>query len=93
MLGALLLLGGIELVALGGSPYYLITGAAVALAAAFLWRGRRRGMWLYTAVLAYTLLWAIWEVGGDGWALTSRIGAPLVLGAYFLFPHVRRGLS
>jgi quinoprotein glucose dehydrogenase len=91
--GAPLLIGGIDLLWLGGSSYYILAGAALVLASALLWRGKRLGMWVYVALLVYTLLWSFWEIGLDGWALASRMGAPLLLGAYFLFPHVRRGLA
>ncbi len=91
--GIVLVLGGGELVTLKGSPYYLIAGLLLVAAGAYLWRGRRLGMWLYLLMLAYTIGWSLGEVGLDGWALSSRIGSPLVLALYFLLPHTRRGLS
>jgi quinoprotein glucose dehydrogenase len=50
-------------------------------------------MWLYLGVLAYTLVWSLWEIGLDGWALASRSGLLLVLALYFLLPGARRELS
>ena len=93
LIGLYLLVGGVELLLLGGSAYYVPTGLAVMLSAILLWRGRRLGMWLYLAMLGWTLLWALWEVGLDGWGLAARLLAPCVLGLWFLLPHVRRGLA
>jgi glucose dehydrogenase len=43
-------------------------------------------------VVAYTLIWSLWEIGLDGWALSSRLGLLVVLALYFLFPAARRRL-
>ena len=92
VIGLYLLLGGTQLLLLGGSPYYVVTGLTVTAAAVMLWRARKLGMWLYVAMLAWTVIWALWEAGLDGWGLGARLIAPFVLGLWFLFPHVRRGL-
>jgi glucose dehydrogenase len=93
LLGIVLAAGGAQLVLLGGSPYYVLTGVILIASAAALWRGRRVGMWLYLFILAYTLIWSLWEVGLDGWALASRLGMWVVLALFFLFPAVRRRLA
>jgi quinoprotein glucose dehydrogenase len=93
LLGLALGGGGAQLALLGGSLYYLVTGVALVATASLLWRGRRAGMWLYLAVLAYTLVWSLWEVGFDGWSLASRLGLFVLLGLYFLLPHTRRHLA
>lgn len=92
LIGIYLLTGGLELITLGGSPYYVICGASVLAAGLLLWRARRLGMWLYGAMIAGAILWALWEVGLDGWGLAARLIGPCVLGLWFLLPHVRRGL-
>ncbi len=93
VLALALAIGGAELLWLGGSLYYVVTGVVLAASALFLWRARKLGMWVYLVVLAYTLLWSLWEIGLDGWALASRMGLLIVLALYFLFPGVRRRLS
>ena len=93
LFGAALGVGGVELALLGGSLYYVATGVALIATAWLLWRRRRSGMWLYLGIVAYTLLWSVWEVGLDGWSLASRLGLFVLLGLYFLFPHTRRGLA
>ncbi len=77
---------GAQLVTVGGSPYYLVAGLLVLGAAFYLWRGDRRGAWLYGLMLAGTWLWALWEVGFDGWALLPRVLVPTVLGLWLLTP-------
>jgi quinoprotein glucose dehydrogenase len=93
LLGAALGAGGVGLVQPGGSPYCVLTGATLIVAAGLLWRGRRAGMWLYLLIVACTAAWSLWETGLDGWSLASRLGMFVLLGLYFLFPHTRRGLS
>ncbi len=79
LIGLELLVGGVWLASLGGSPYYLITGAAMVVSGGLLMMGKRSGGWLYIAIFALTVLWAFWESGIDVWALVPRIVAPAVL--------------
>ena len=81
-----------ELALLHGSLYYLVTGVVLVAAGVLLWWGRRVGMWLYLAIIAYTVIWSVWEAGLDGWSLASRVGLFVLLGLYFLLPHTRRNL-
>jgi quinoprotein glucose dehydrogenase len=93
VLGLALAAGGLELVLLHGSPYYLLAGLALIVSGGLLWRGSKRGAWLYALIVAATLVWSFWEVGFDGWALASRNLALWVLGAWLFLPHVRRALT
>ena len=79
VIGVVLAVGGIWLIALGGSPYYAITGLAMIGSGVLLFRQSKLGVWIYVAIFAWTLLWAFWEVGANGWALVPRVIAPLVL--------------
>ncbi|GAA4343904.1 hypothetical protein GCM10023165_26670 [Variovorax defluvii] len=54
--------GGAVLAASGGSPWYLLTGVACILSGVLLWRGDVRGVWIYGAMLVWTVAWSIWEV-------------------------------
>lgn len=71
--------GGWRLLHLGGSAYYLPTGIILATAGALILVRRNAGVSLYLALYAFTLVWALWEVGLDFWKLAPRIVAPTVL--------------
>lgn len=85
LIAIILIIGGVWLAALGGSAYYLAAGIAMLVSGLLLMRGRLLGGWLYGAVVFFTLIWALWEVGGNGWALVPRVVAPLVLLIAVLF--------
>jgi quinoprotein glucose dehydrogenase len=79
LIGLTLTIGGVWLAVLGGSPYYLIAGLGLIAAGVLLVRLSAVGAAIYLAVFALTFVWALWEVGLDGWALAPRLIAPLVL--------------
>ena len=79
LIGLILAIGGAWLLIEGGSAYYLPTGLAMIVSGVLLLRGRMAGAWLYIAIFVVTLLWALWEVGLQPWALVPRVVAPLVL--------------
>jgi quinoprotein glucose dehydrogenase len=78
-IGLVLAIGGAWLAWLGGSIYYLPAGLGMIGSGVLLMRGRHSGAWLYLAVYALTLAWAVWEAGLYGWALVPRVIAPSVL--------------
>lgn len=77
--GFILGLGGAWLLVLGGSWYYLVAGIALVAAGVLMVQGRMLGVWVYLATYVFTLIWAFWEAGMDGWALVPRLAAPTVL--------------
>jgi len=93
LLGLALLAGGGYLLMLGGSPYYLLAGAGLVLCGAVLMARRHGALALYAVVLLGTTLWAVWEVGFDGWQLAPRIALFGVIGVVLLLPWWRRGTS
>lgn len=91
-LGALLAAGGIKLAALGGSWAYIFLGGGLLLSGVLLARRSDRALALYAGLLLATLIWALWEVGPDRWALIPR-GATLALfGVWLLTPWINRDL-
>jgi quinoprotein glucose dehydrogenase len=79
LIGLVLAVGGVWLVAVGGSPYYVVTGLLMIVAGILLIRQKIAGGWLYILIVAATILWAFWEAGLNGWALVPRVIAPIVL--------------
>jgi quinate dehydrogenase (quinone) len=86
------LYGGISLVTVGGSWYYLLAGLALSASAVLLWRRRPAGAHVYGVLLAFTFLWAIYEAGADIWALMPRISLLAVIGLWLLTPTFRRSV-
>tara|TARA_R110000772_G_scaffold204812_2_gene314953 strand:+ start:59034 stop:61223 length:2190 start_codon:yes stop_codon:yes gene_type:complete len=78
--GLLMLVPGIWLAGLGGSPYYAIAGAGLLCSALLYWRGSPTGIWLFAGIYAGTCIWAVWEAGTEVWPLVPRIVALSVLG-------------
>lgn len=76
--------GGIWLLSLGGSFYYAIAGFGLLASAFFLFRHSIAGVWIYLATFAFTLVWALWEAGLNGWAQVPRLVAPTVILALVL---------
>lgn len=77
--GILILGGGVWLIGLGGSWYYAIAGAGLCLTAWYLARPSINALWVYLAVYAFTVVWALWEKGLEGWAQVPRLVAPTVI--------------
>jgi quinoprotein glucose dehydrogenase len=96
LLGVSMLAGGIELATLGGSSYYLICGLAITASGALFVRRHGFAARLYALTFAATVLWSLWEVGFDGWALTPRLLVLALLGVPLLIVWLRErphGLS
>jgi quinoprotein glucose dehydrogenase len=93
LMGLYTTVGGVWLIAIGGSSYYLIAGAVLLTVAFLLLQNRREAIWLYTALLIGTLLWSIWEVGFDFWSLAPRGDILVPLGVWLLLPFVSRRLQ
>ncbi|GLV26985.1 membrane-bound PQQ-dependent dehydrogenase, glucose/quinate/shikimate family [Sphingobium sp. Cam5-1] len=80
LVGLILLLGGAWLVLLGGTPYYLLSGAALTLSGGFLMRAKVIAFWIFAAAYAGTIVWALAEAGLNFWPQLPRLGPFLVMG-------------
>lgn len=83
LLGLALMIGGVRLISLGGSWYYLVAGIGLVIAGVQLARGRISGAWWYGAVFFGTFFWTLWEVGLSYWGWIPRFALIGVL-AFFL---------
>ena len=77
--GLPILAGGIWLITLGGSWYYAFAGLGLVVSSYFLFRHSIVGVWVYLVTFVYTLIWALWEAGFNGWAQVPRLVAPTVI--------------
>lgn len=88
LIGAVLVAGGVDLLRLGGSGYYLVAGLGLLATGILLALRWRWGTWIYALTLVLTVLWSLVEVGLDGWALIPRLIAPAVLGLWIAMPWI-----
>jgi quinoprotein glucose dehydrogenase len=88
LIGLALLIGGLDIIRLGGSWYYALAGAGLACVGVLIAARRREVLWLYGFIVLATGLWALFEVGLDGWKLMPRLLAPAVLGLWPCIPWV-----
>src|SRR6185503_5768335 len=66
-------LPGLWLASLGGSLYYAVAGTLILVCAWLVLRGSAFAITLYWLTFLGTLVWSLWEVGLDGWALMPRL--------------------
>ncbi|MBA3449536.1 MAG: membrane-bound PQQ-dependent dehydrogenase, glucose/quinate/shikimate family, partial [Pseudaminobacter sp.] len=93
LLGLLVGAGGIWLISLGGSWYYILLALGFVLTAALLFRRDRRALVVFALVVAGSLGWAVYEVGLDWWQLAPRGGLIVILGLLLLTPWATRPLD
>ena len=91
-IAAPLVLGGLQLLVLGGSVYYMFAGLAVGCSAYFLWNKRHLALLIYGVFFLLTVAWAFIESGTNLWALAPRILFFAGIGLIFLTPWVRKPL-
>ena len=93
VLGVILAGGGVRLATLGGTWAYVVLGIGWLLTGAFLIARRHVALWIYAALLAFTLAWALLEAGIDRWALAPRLALFWLVGLWLLTPWVSRPLT
>ena len=92
LIGLVVAVGGVWLISLGGSWYYLLTGIGIALTGLLVAIRRRSALLLFALVLFGSTVWAVTEARFDFWQLLPRLWVWLVLGLWLLLPPVTRGL-
>jgi quinate dehydrogenase (quinone) len=92
LLGLYFVIGGVLLIARGGSWYYLLAGAALCATSVQLARRRSSACVIFLALLIATVLWAVWEAGFEFWPLQARIFMFSVIGMLLmpLYPLLRK---
>lgn len=91
--GLVIGIGGIWLIALGGSWYYFIIGLAFILTAYLLFIRQSWALVVYALIVLGTLVWAVWESGLDWWPLAARGDVIFLLGLFLLTPFITRRLG
>lgn len=76
----IIIAGGIKLIGLGGSPYYLIAGIAYLVLIALIFKKQRTALMLSCAIFLLTVIWSLYEVGGFiYWDLLPRLVIPALI--------------
>jgi quinate dehydrogenase (quinone) len=90
--GLFFAVGGMRLVALHGSWYFLVAGVAMLASAVQFMRLKPSAVIVYGAVFAGTVIWAPLDAGLDFWPLVSRLMLPagLMVLALLTWPALRR---
>ena len=91
--GLILLAGGIYLAVLGGSWYYIIAGLFFIATAVLLQKLKSSALFVYAALILGTVIWGLWEVGSDFFALAPRLDILGLFGILLLIPAVTRGFD
>ncbi len=91
--GLVLLIGGIYLAVLGGSWYYIIAGILFIATAVLLQKQKSNALVVYAVLMLGTVVWGLWEVGSDFFALAPRLDILGVFGLVLLIPAVTRGFD
>lgn len=93
ILGLVLLIGGIYLAVLGGSWYYIIAGLFFIATAILLQKLKSSALIVYAIFVLGTVVWGLWEVGSDFFALAPRLDILGLFGLLLLIPAVTRGFN
>lgn len=91
--GLILLIGGIYLAVLGGSWYYIIAGLFFLITAILLQKLKSSALIVYAVLVLGTVVWGLWEVGSDFFALAPRLDILGLFGLFLLIPAVTRGFA
>lgn len=91
--GLLIGIGGVWLLAIGGSGYYAVLAVGLLITGWMLLRRSRWALPVYAAILAATPVWSLWEVSLDWWPLAARLGVLTVIALVLITPWVTRTLE
>ena len=94
LFGLIFIVGGADLIWLGGSWYYLICGVVLLASGALIIAGRVLGAWLFLLAWAGTLAWTAWETSADTdwWGWLPRLFGPtlIAIAVLAIIPALRR---
>ena len=93
IMGLVLLVGGIYLAVLGGSWYYIIAGIFFIVTAVLLQKLKGAALIVYAVLVLGTVVWGLWEVGSDFFALAPRLDILGLFGLVLLIPAATRGFE
>lgn len=93
IVAAYLIFYGFDLMMLGGSFMYLLTGVVLAVSAVLLFLRNPLGALVYAALVALWVIFSFIEAGLDFLPLLPRLAAFIVVGLWFLSPWHRAAMG
>ena len=82
--GIALVYGGVKLISAGGSLAFAMMGVVMLVLSWLLFRRKWLAVWVNAGLITGSLLWALYEVKLDGWALIPRLDWPVLFGLMML---------
>ncbi len=93
LLGAALVIGGMNLISMGDSYYFFVVGVLTAVSGLLMTIGKKLGAYTYAITLTVVVVWSFVEVGLAFEALLPRILIPILLSAYIFSSKIQSRLS
>lgn len=93
VLGLLLAVGGVRLLMMGDSFYFLTVGIGVAVSGVLIALGKHYGVLLYLVMLFVMLVWSAIEENMEFAGVLPRILVPILIGAYLISERVQSRLK
>ncbi|KQQ54607.1 hypothetical protein ASF84_14880 [Pseudomonas sp. Leaf127] len=93
VLGVVQIIAGYQLVSLGGSCYFLLSGLGLVMCGLLLVLALRVAIWLFSLCLSLCTVWSLWDLGLDRQQLMPRLFIWLLIGMVLLAPIARQGLK
>lgn len=94
LFGLIFIVGGADLIRLGGSWYYLPCGVVLLASGILIVTGRPIGAWLFLLAWAATIAWTAWETSADTdwWGWLPRLFGPtlIAIAVVLVLPALRR---
>ncbi|MBD8496082.1 hypothetical protein IFR09_20345 [Pseudomonas syringae] len=92
VLGVVQIIAGYQLVSLGGSCYFVLSGLGLAACGVLLLLALRMAVWLFSLCLSLCTVWSLWDAGLDRQQLMPRLFIWFLIGLVLLAPLARQGL-
>ncbi|WP_455863689.1 membrane-bound PQQ-dependent dehydrogenase, glucose/quinate/shikimate family [Pantoea agglomerans] len=93
IVGLAMLYMGVQLLMIGGSPFYAIMAIGLLITAVALFKNKKIALTIYAILMWIVLAWMIFEVGFDKWQWIPRGDLIGLIGVWLALPWVVRPLS
>jgi len=92
LLGMAMIIGGLNILAMGGGYYFIAIGICVAISGVLIMLGKKAGAYFYGLTLVILVVWSFVEVGTNLPELLPRIAFPALFAAYIFSKKIQARL-